>query len=91
MATNVPPAETADAANQRLGIGRTRKPFTSEDFDSYRPAPVSAGVPVADAIPNKLELFKLLGEVSGLPVAAAQRLAQYITLLEKRIAALEAR
>lgn len=88
MATNITPAETPTQFNHRIGVDRTRKPFTPEAFDSYRPAPVSAA-PVADAIPNKLELFQILGQGSGLPVAAAQRLAHYITILEARIAALE--
>lgn len=77
------------AVNQRIGVNRTRKPLTPEQIESYRPkAAVASTVP---AFPNKMELSKLLGEGSGLPVAAAQRLALYITLLEKRIAALEAR
>ena len=67
---------------------RNRKPF---NFDEHRPVPaVNAETPAA-AFPNELELRKLLGQGSGLPFAAAQRLAQYITLLEQRIAALEAR
>lgn len=78
------------AVNQRIGVNRARKPLTPEQIESYRPkAAVASTVP--DAFPNKLELFKLLGEGSGLPAVAAQRLAQYITLLEQRIAALEAR
>jgi hypothetical protein len=62
--------------------------LTPEQIESYRPKAAST-VPVADAIPNELQLVKLLGPASGLPIAAAQRLAHYITLLEKRIAALE--
>jgi hypothetical protein len=90
MATNIPQQESPTQFNRRIGVSRERQPLTPEQFDSYRPSPAPAATLfVSDVIPNEPNLFMRLGEASGLPAFAARRLAHYITLLEKRIAALE--
>jgi hypothetical protein len=74
--------------NQRIGVNRTRKPFTPGDFESYRPK--AAPEPHDDTVPpSEQELATLFGALAG-PYAAPKRiLARQISLMLQRLTALE--
>lgn len=75
----------SDETNSRPTAHLERKPF---DFDAHRPQAAQA-LQQHSTMPSEYEIYKLIGPGSGLPPAAAERLARWIHQLHRRVEVLE--